>query len=462
MSKSNRFLGLMRKLDIFSFATRKTSILIILTIMILTVLDSTIFKFAAYAEFYLPISYHVQIFLVFAITFALTCLILMIMARKSSESYLISSIKMKYFHSFFFYSQITILCILLAIIIQIFISNKYNVILLSSGVYLAYASTLLFLSFLIFIFAKWLKSKKNYLIILFIISFTLLATNVIVSIIYLESYFSRSISIHSDRTKHSIETIVIDFPFLSIKQDVAITFNLLSLLSFTFMWISTVILLSQYRYKLGRIKYFVLISLPLIYYVSPFTPYIEEILLSFIIESSAVPATFYLLILNLTKQIGALFFSIYFLIAYKLIEAKKLRQSLLISGIGIIIVFSSLEIETLQYIFYPPYGFITAAFMPLGSYLLFVGIFSSAQKISRNVEIRKELYESAKNQLSFLKEISEAQQIQELFKRCRYITKRTDMSSYRHYGDLEQKEVMEIIQHVLNELDISIKQRKDR
>jgi hypothetical protein len=93
-------------------------------------------------------------------------------------------------------------------------------------------------------------------------------------------------------------------------------------------------------------------------------------MLSFIMESSTIPAIFYILVLNLTKQTGALFFSIYFLIASNLIVTYKVRQSLLISAIGIIITFSALEIETLQYIFYPPYGLITAAFMPIGSYYL--------------------------------------------------------------------------------------------
>ena len=93
--------------------------------------------------------------------------------------------------------------------------------------------------------------------------------------------------------------------------------------------------------------------------------------------------------------------------------------------------------------------------MPVGSYLLFIGIFSSAQQISRNIEIRKELYKSAKEELSFLKEISEAQQIQELENKCRYIADRSDMSIYKYNPDLEQKEVMEIIERVMDELQIS-------
>lgn len=439
----------------FAFPTRKTSVLIILTIIILTVFDSTLFKFAAYAEFYLHISLHVELFLVLSVLFSVSSFILINMARKNSGLYFTSSIKMKYFNWFAFYSQILLFGIIVVIILQIIIFNKYSVSLLATVVYLSYLSASVYLVFLIFIFAKWLKTKRNYLVILFMISFIVLVTNLFISIIYLESYFSRTILIHSDRTKHSLTTTVTDFPFLPNKRDMVTVFNLLSILSFTFMWISTVILLSQYRYKIGRIKYFILISLPLIYYVSPLEPYIEEKLLSFIIESPAITATFYLLILNITKQIGALFFSIYFLSASNSITVKKIRQSLLISGTGMVIVFSSLEIETLQYIFYPPYGLISAAFMPVGSYLLFIGIFSSAQQISRNIEIRKELYKSAKEELSFLKEISEAQQIQELTNKCRYIVDRSDMSIYKHNPDLEQKEVMEIIEHVMNELHIS-------
>ena len=444
----------------FSFPNKKISIIFILTFIIISVLDSTIFKLASYAEFYLSVLSHIEIFLVFSVIFALISIILQHMAKKNAESYFTLTINMKYFNWLCFYSQMLILCIILTIIIQMIISNRYNIILLSTEVYIAYISTLIFLISLIFIFVKWLKSKKNPLIILFIISFSLLATNIIISILYLDSYFSRAISIHSERTKHSVSTIVTDFPLLPKQNIVVAIFNIVSILSFAFMWLSTVILLREYRYKLGRIKYFALISIPLIYYLSPFEPYLEDKLLSFIIESEATPANFYVLALNISKQIGALFFSMYFLIASNLIVANKVRQSILLSGIGMVIVFGSLEIQTLQYIFYPPYGLITSAFMPVGSYLLLIGIFSSAHSISRNVEIRKELYKSAKNELSFITEIGEAQQIQELANRCKHIAKRTDLSTDKENYVLEQKEVMEIIHDVLNELNTVKETRK--
>ena len=380
-------------------------------------------------------------------------------AKKNSESHYTISRNIKYFHWFILYSQILTLCIILTTILQMILVNKYNIVLLRVETYLAYISTLVFLILLVFIFIGWAKSKRNHMIILFSISFSLLAINIAISLLYLDSYISRAISIYSDIKPYNIAIFVTNFAVLALNQKLAIVYDIVSILSFSFMWIATAILLSHYRYKLGRIKYFLLISIPLIYYLSSFESYFENVFLSFILDSPTIAAIFYVLILNITGQIGALFFSLSFLIASALVAKSKVRQSLLISGIGMAIIFGSLEITTLQYTLYPPYGLITLAFMPLGSYLLFIGIMTSAQNVSRNIEIRQELYKNAKSELSFLKEIGMAQMENELVKKCKNIAKRTPIPGETDNFDLEQEEVMEIIHNVLNELN-TVKDRQ--
>lgn len=433
--------------------TKKTSVIIILIFIIIVALDSTIFQFVSYASLSLPTLSHMMIFLVFSGLFSLSSIILMNIARKNSESHYSISRNIKYFHWFILYSQFLSLCIILTIILQMVFINKYNIALLHAETYLAYISTLVFLILLVFIFIGWYKSKRNYMIILFAISFSLLAINIVISLIYLDSYISRAISIYSYIKPYDIAIFVTNFAVLSLNQKLAIVYDIVSILSFSFMWIATAILLSHYRYKLGKIKYYLLISIPLIYYLSSFESYFENLFLSFILDSPPIAATFYVLIYNITGQIGALFFSLSFLVASNLVAKSKVRQSILISGIGIAIIFGSLEITTLQYTLYPPYGLITLAFMPLGSYLLFTGILTSAQNVSRNIEIRQELYKSTKSELSFLKEIGEAQRVQELVSKCKNIAKRTPIPGETDNFDLEQEEIMEIINNVLNELN---------
>ena len=125
---------------------------------------------------------------------------------------------------------------------------------------------------------------------------------------------------------------------------------------------------------------------------------------------------------------------------------------------GLAIIFGSLEIATLQYAVYPPFGLITTAFMPLGSYLLFIGILSSAQNISRNIVIRKELYKSANSQHDLLKIIGMAQMEKEFLKRYKSISKYTSIPE--ELDKLDQAEIREIVHDMVNELSTIKKIRK--
>jgi hypothetical protein len=119
------------------------------------------------------------------------------------------------------------------------------------------------------------------------------------------------------------------------------------------------------------------------------------------------------------------------------------------------ILFGTFEISPLQYHVYPPYGFITQAFIPLGAYLLFVGIFTSAKNISRDSELRKEFYKNASSQLALLKAIGVSQMEKELEKQVKSIEKRLlERTGESHFEEqnLEQENVKEILHDVLNEL----------
>jgi uncharacterized membrane protein (Fun14 family) len=104
------------------------------------------------------------------------------------------------------------------------------------------------------------------------------------------------------------------------------------------------------------------------------------------------------------------------------------------------------------------------AFIPLGAYLLFVGIFTSTKNISRDSELRKEFYKSAASQLALLKAIGVSQMEKELEKQVKSIEKRllerTDQSHFEEQC-FEEENVKEILHDVLNELYYS-KGKKER
>jgi ABC-type multidrug transport system fused ATPase/permease subunit len=288
---------------------------------------------------------------------------------------------------------------------------------------------------------------------LYTISFSLASVNLMVSLIYLDSYFSEAPL--PDIIPYPITAYVINQPGLPFTESLSIVFDALSLSSFLLMWIATAIFLSQYRHKMGKIKYFSLMSIPLVYYIFPLQGYFGDVFFNLLQSSPVSYSIMYILIFSATKQVGAVLFSLSFWTASTLVYDNRIRKSLLISSIGMAMLFGTFEIASLQYHVYPPYGFITQAFIPLGAYLLFVGIFSSAKVISRDSAVRKEFYKSASSQLSLLKTIGVSQMEKELEKEVKTVEEKLTRLSPETTVDvpqLEEENVKEILHDVLNEL----------
>jgi len=115
-----------------------------------------------------------------------------------------------------------------------------------------------------------------------------------------------------------------------------------------------------------------------------------------------------------------------------------------------VILFSSVEIRPLQYRVLPPYGLVTEAFIPLGAFLLLVGIFISAVNVSQDSELRREFRKSAIAQLNLLRTIGIAQMEKELVKNFKLIEKR--YPNIESTQDYSEDNVKEIVHEVLQEI----------
>ena len=135
------------------------------------------------------------------------------------------------------------------------------------------------------------------------------------------------------------------------------------------------------------------------------------------------------------------------------------------STIGMTIIFGSLENSVLQYHVYPPYGLITVAFLPLGAYLLFTGIFTSAKHISEDAKLRKEFYKSASTQLALLRSIGISEMEKEYQSRIKFVKERFEILEDIHKPafetEMDEEDVKKTLHEVLNELYYS-KGKKER
>jgi hypothetical protein len=193
-------------------------------------------------------------------------------------------------------------------------------------------------------------------------------------------------------------------------------------------------------------------SVPVVYYIFPFQNYFGGTLVPLVLTSNVVFTVLYIGTFSATKQVGALVFSLSFWTSSKLLKDPQIRRAILMSSIGIAVLFGSIQITPLQYRVYPPYGLITEAFMPLGAYVFMAGIFAAATYVSQDASLRKEFYKSASSQLRLFKGIGISEMQRELEKKVQVLSRDAEFVEEEDRWDLKEEDVKQTLQDVLKEV----------
>jgi hypothetical protein len=201
---------------------------------------------------------------------------------------------------------------------------------------------------------------------------------------------------------------------------------------------------------MGKARFWMISSIPLVYFLFAFESYFLNIFQQFM-TSPVSYSGLSVLIFSATKQIGALFFSLAFLFAAALLGKYEIHKYLLISAVGIAILFGSIEIDSILYATYPPFGLVTISFMPIGAYFVFTGIVNTAALVARDKELRKEFYKSAMSQLDLLWAVGITEMENQLIKSYKSVEKRVKPEiKDRPY---ENDNLRNILHDVVDDLD---------
>jgi hypothetical protein len=440
--------------------TNKVALFFILAISVIIVIDSSVINFYAYTNKELPVSSKVGIFTIFSITFAVFAIVLL----KTIHSYdFTSNYKRKKAQNLVRFtalaSQFMVIAFLALEIVQMVFVKMYNSNLTLLILFTSFVPSVLFILLLVVILLRWFRSSKNFMIIAYAISFSIVCIYLVLSIVYVNVQYTstsewiKAKSLHSTIVNSSVSDLSFSF---------GLTLDALSLLSFVFVWVATVALLRQYRNKIGRTRFWVIITIPLLYFLFPFETYFANFSEAMLSGSPVIFSVIYILLFSATKQVGGILFSIVFLTAATKIKQPHLQNSLKIAAIGIAVVFSSIEINSLLYAAYPPYGTLTIMLMPLGSYCLFIGLFASARLASQDKKLRREFYQSAEKQLAFLQTLGKVQMENELEKSLKSILKRSFVLDESRDDYRREENVRELVQEVLDELHSKRGTRENR
>ncbi len=215
-------------------------------------------------------------------------------------------------------------------------------------------------------------------------------------------------------------------------------------------------MLKEYSNKLGQLKYWIIVSIPLIFYIGQFFVQINSQIifqLTSNITSFSITLTIIFIFSNL---IGGLLFGIPFWTIAKTIQNSAIKTSMTIAGFGFVFLFLTNQAHGIVVSPYPPYGIITSLYFGLSSFLLMVGFYCSAIYMSENQDIRRLI---RKDILKFdlLSQMSNRFIEDRTINYINQINKSTKHELFTNYNELflKDEDIKHYVKSVINEIKMN-------
>jgi hypothetical protein len=302
------------------------------------------------------------------------------------------------------------------------------------------------------VFLSWYKSNRNSIVVLLYgLSF---AAVVIASAIYLTGSFYRFV-------EKPLFVSADTQPPLSKSEPGSLLYHLgkmyhySDIVSFLLKWISTVLLLYHYSQKMGRAKYWILISLPLLYFAVTFLDdyHIYE-------PHSESEKLYWYLYTSLNSTAGGILFYIGFVIAARHFHGNLiLRDYMIMTGFGFLLFFSAGQ-SSLTNTLYPPFGLATMSLYGLSTYMILLGLYSSAISVSEDIELRKSIKKSTLRESKFLDSMGTAHMEKELLKRMVLKVREEQKELAHESGGVKSSLTEDDILNIVKEADKEIKEKR--
>jgi hypothetical protein len=355
--------------------------------------------------------------------------------------------------------QYALIAILGALIFQMVLTSSYNTFSLEVVIWINYVLAIGLLGFLSQRFLLWFKSNRNAVVLAYSLAMMMVCVSAIFALFYVTNQFTHSFS--GPIVRPALTPVA---NYSSAYNIIQAVYVLTSIIAFILTWIATVLLLHNYSKILGSARYWILVSIPLVYFLSQFQFVFVELFTSFRISDPIFFGIVFTLFFNSTVPVGGALFGIAFWSVSRSVNSNAVKQYMIISAYGMMLLFSSNQATALTLIPYPPFGLITVSFFGLASILVFVGIYSSAISVSQDSKLRKSIRSFAIEQTRLLDSIGTALMEREIENKVVGFTKRNQNKMAKETGiqsSLSEDDIKQYLEQVIREVQSKKPQRTE-
>jgi hypothetical protein len=420
-------------------------------IIVITLVDSQFIKVFYGTNFGTPGKIHLLLFISFVVIASIINAIFLLFA-KSNDTSVKSSGTLLFRIAYIATSlvQYTITVILFIMITEMLIFHGYNKIFSLLIVYLSHLWSAIILGVLSFRFIQWFRFTRSFSLLIYGVVFIAILFLILITVPLLTEQFRLQPQVVYSRVYTSL---IMDI--LVPSSDIAFIYalgNYVLPLLVILSWIVTVSLLRPYADRIGKKTFWLIVSIPLLYQF--FSLIVSDPYL--ITDPGLIKIVYskeFQLFIGISHEITGLLLAIGFWLIGRKMKRKTMRNYLIISSIGMILLFSSIQSGIPFYAAYPPFGLVTLLFLGLSSYLLLVGMLGCAAYVSRDVELRREIYRGLEIDSNVLKKMGLAEVQREMERRILPLVNKTNLSDeMRQSLDPSDEDVKTMIDEVLNEI----------
>ncbi len=424
---------------------------VIFIIMVTIIVDTSIVRISAFTGGLGPAESTIVLFSGMAVVFGMGQHFIMKYLKTSKQDQVAYDILRVRIHKVVSITLYALIAIFVALILQMVFTSSYNALFLHVIVCLNYFLGIALLGFLSHRFLSWFKTNHNLVVLTYGLAIMGIAVNAIFTVLYVNKGL-----ISAERSSLMIyPDMILVANYTSVYDAVNSAYFITSVLSFILTWIATVLLLRSYYSRFGRGKYWILVSVPMVYFLSQFQPIFLDILAPARLSNPILFGIFYTLFFSATIPAGGLLFGMAFWSAARNMSSVAVKEYMLISAYGIILLFCSNQASGLVLVPYPPFGLATISFFGLSSYLIYVGIYSSAMSVAQDSELRKSIRGVAINEPRLLDSIGSAEMEQQILKKAIAIGKLNQNKMTEETGiqsSLTEEDMKQYLEQVMKEV----------
>jgi hypothetical protein len=409
----------------FSLTNTKYSILIISVFLVLLGIENVDAIVARFLAQFNTSTAGMTLFIIISIGGILGQLFLLRFMNSSSHTIKVRSNLISSLHKAVTIVQWALVGNIILLIIQMSLLSSYTIL---SLVFVAYVSNF-FTAGLLVVFAlrffSWYRNGNHSLgILLYALAFIILATSEVFAGIGSGYLLWQK----DDIITPASEVHFRNFPEGSLLDIFFSSYSYVDYSSFLLTLVASTLLLYHYSKKAKTPKMIIIIALPILGYTATILDALN------IYDTDTNPDLFYYYIFQSLASIsgGALFAFSFWFISNRLPESP-VKTFLKIAALGFVILYLSNHIDVNSGP-YPPYGINSLSLLPLASYFVLFGLYSSALSLSQDITLRQHLRSIAKNDSNLLSSIGTAQMEREVNRA---------VGELKEVADEEEKELAE-------------------